>query len=55
MQQKREAMMRAFIGRLTHAEPGFDVNDAAQSSSARIAPALPSLDEGVGGALFDLE
>jgi hypothetical protein len=25
-------MMRAFIGRLAHAEPGFDVNHAAQSS-----------------------
>ena len=24
--------MRAFIGRLAHAEPGFDVNHAAQSS-----------------------
>ena len=24
--------MRAFIGRLVHAEPGFDVNHAAQSS-----------------------
>jgi hypothetical protein len=48
-------MMRAFIGRLAHAEPGFDVNHAAQSSSARVAPALPGLDEGVSGALFDLE
>ena len=47
--------MRAVIGRLAHDEPGFDVNRAAQSSSARIAPALPGLDEGVGGALFDLE
>ena len=47
--------MRAIIGRLAHAEPGFDVNRAAQSSSARIAPALPNLDVRVGGALFDLE
>src|SRR6516165_8367052 len=32
MHQAREVMMRAFIGRLAHAEPGFDVNHAAQSS-----------------------
>jgi hypothetical protein len=32
MHQAREIMMRAFIRRLAHAEPGFDVNHSAQSS-----------------------
>ena len=33
--------MRAFIGRLTHAEPGFDVNHAAQSSDTDEAFFVP--------------
>src|SRR5205807_1177211 len=31
LSQAREVIMRAFIGRLAHPEPGFDVNDATQS------------------------
>jgi hypothetical protein len=34
-------MMRAFIGRLAHAEPGFDVNHAAQSSDTDKAFFVP--------------
>ncbi len=33
--------MRAFIGHLAHAEPGFDVNHAAQSSDTDKAFVLP--------------
>ena len=33
--------MRAFIGRLAHAEPGFDVNHAAQSSDTDKAFFVP--------------
>ena len=33
--------MRAFIGRLRHAEPGFDVNRAAQSSDTDKAFFVP--------------
>jgi hypothetical protein len=31
MYQAHEVMMRAFIGRLAHAEPEFHVNHSAQS------------------------
>jgi hypothetical protein len=41
MYQAREVMMRAFIGRLAHAEPGFDVNHAAQSSDTDEAFFVP--------------
>ena len=33
--------MRAFIGRLAHAEPGFDINHAAQSSDTDKAFFVP--------------
>jgi hypothetical protein len=41
MYQAREVMMLAFIGRLAHAEPGFDVNHAAQSSDTDKAFFVP--------------
>ena len=41
MYQAREVMMLAFIGRLAHAEPGFDVNHATQSSDTDKAFFVP--------------
>ena len=41
MHEAREVMMRAFIGRLADAEPGFDVNRAAQSSDTGKAFFVP--------------
>ena len=41
MHQAREVMMRAFIERLARAEPGFDVNHAAQSSDTDKAFFVP--------------
>ena len=41
MHEAREVMMRAFIGRLAHAKPGFDVAHAAQSSDTDKAFFVP--------------